>query len=220
MKKLFIIAAAFLCLASCTKQYGYSETVIVGGSEYRATYPAREYLMSIADNMVTDVLGELETALKVDGNSSSLRFDMSAGSILQENVTWTVVSKERELKGMTLKNIGGDTWEMRFQGPYTLSGELYPVSFIMKAKRGTAATDNHYNWAVNLNGNRTEREGFSCSYSTSNPFLYICKDGNTIGWNSLEGSYFLTVFRGSDAIDQWQMEFNGSIRDADFSRGL
>lgn len=222
MKKIVVIAAALLCLAGCTKQYSPNGYDIVGDNEKYSNSPSRSYMMAIVDNMVTDVLGELETAFKVEamGNPTSIRFDISGGSILTQGVSWTVTAQERALKGMNIKNIGSDTWEMSFDGPYSLLGEVYPVNFIMKAKRGSLITGNHYNWGITLSGNRTEREGYSCTYATTNTVLYMCTQNNTVGWNYLEGTYTLTVILNQQSIDLWAMVFNGAPHDAEFSRGI
>lgn len=223
MKKFITIAAAVICLAAgCSKNYSPSGYEIVGGSGYYANYPAREYMMAIVDDMITDVLGELETAFKVDemNISSSLHFDTSEGSILTEGVSWKVVSQDRALNGMTLKNIGSDTWEMSFEGPYSLNGYIYPVNFIAKAKRGSAIESNHYNWGVTINGNRTEKETYSCTYSSNSTILYQCTQDNTVGWNDVEGTFLLTVLRDNKPIDLWAMEFDGVPSEAIFTRGL
>ena len=222
MKKIVIIAAALLCLAGCSKKYSPNGYEIVGGNEYYSNYPSKNYMMAIVDDMVTDALEELETTFKVEslGNSASVRFDISEGSILSQGVTWKVTAQERALKGMTIKNIGSDTWEMSFDGPYSLLGDVYPVNFIMKAKRGSLITGNHYNWGITLSGNRTEREGYSCTYATTNTVLYMCTQNNTVGWNYLEGTYTLTVLLNQQPIDLWAMEFNGAPHEAEFSRGI
>ena len=223
MKKISLITAAILCLAGCTKEYRPNGNSIVGGNEYYAySRPAREYMMAIADNLVTDVLEELETAFKVEelGNPTSLRFDKSSGSILEQGIIWKVIAQERALRGMTIKNIGSDTWEMAFEGPYSLLGDIYPVNFIMKAKRGSLISGNHYNWGVTLSGNRTEREGYSCTYATSNTVLYTCTQDNTVGWNNLEGTYTLTVILNQQSIDLWAMVFKGSLSATEFTRGI
>lgn len=223
MKKIAIIAAALVvCLAGCTKSYSPNGYEIVGGGNYYANQPTKEYMMAIVDDMVTDVLDELETAFKVEelGNSTSIRFDISQGSILNQDVIWKVTAQERALKGMTIKNIGSDTWEMAFEGPYTLLGDTYPVNFIMKAKRGSLITGNHYNWGITLSGNRTEREGYSCTYATNNTVLYMCTQNNTVGWNHLEGSYTLTVILNRQPIDLWAMIFKGNLSNTEFTRGI
>lgn len=213
---------AVLALASCTKKYNSPNEDYVGGSSYTQNYPARQYLMAIADNMVTDALEEIETAFWIEslGAGSSVHFDVKEGSILTEGVTWTVTGRDRDLNGMTLKNIGTDTWELTYSGPYALQGESYPVSFILKAKRGTLVKNNHYNWAVTLNGNRTEREGYACSFKTSATVLYTCGNENISGWDKLEGSYLLTVLKDNQSIDLWIMDFNGSPSKAEFRMGL
>lgn len=221
MKKSIIIALAALALAGCTKSYNNASD-IVGGASSKSSSAARSYLMSIADGLVTDALGELESAFWVEnvGAGASTHFDIGQGSILTENVTWTVKGSDRALYGMTLKNIGSETWELSYQGPYSLRGESYPVSFILKARRGTVVKNYHYNWAVTLNGNRTERKGYGCSFKTSSTVLYQCINDNTTGWNYLEGNYSLTVIKNDRDIDLWVMEFNGSPSSAEFRMGL
>jgi len=227
MKKYLIllaVSAAGLFFAGCSK-YTYSPEgyAIVGGSQYSSTLPAYNYIMSIADDLVTDVLGELETAFTVEriGNASGRRFDMSQGSILTEGVSWRVKLDTRALNGMTLTNIGSDTWEMAFEGPYKLGESVYPVNFILRARRGALiAGGSHYNWAVTINGDRTEKEGYACTYSSENTVFYQCTGGNSVGWNNVEGTYVLTVLRYREPIDVWALEFNGSPSTAVFSRGL
>ena len=223
MKKIIIIAAALaLTLTGCQKKYSPEGYEIVGGGDYYSNYPSRNYIMAIADDMVTDALEELETAFKIEemGNSSSLRFDISAGSILTEGVSWTVIGRERALKGMTLKNIGSDTWELDYGGPYSLLGDVYPVNFIMKAKRGSLINGSHYNWGITINGNRIERGGYSCTYSSTNTVLYQCTQDNTVGWNDVEGTFTLTVLKDNQPIDIWAIEFDGVPSQAVFSAGI
>ena len=213
---------AVLALASCTKKYNSPNEDIVGSSSYSQNYPARQYLMAIADNMVTDALDEIESAFWIEsiGAGSSVHFDVKEGSILTENVTWTVTGRDRDLKGMTIKNIGSDTWELTYDGPYILQGESYPVNFILKAKRGTLVKSNHYNWAVTLNGNRTEREGYACTFKTKATVLYQCTSESATGWNNLDGTYLLTVLKDNKDIDLWVMDFSGSPSKAEFRMGL
>lgn len=213
---------AVLALASCTKTYNRANEDSVGSSSYYQDYPARQYLMSIADNLVTDALGEIESALWIDGlgAGSSVHFDVKEGSILTEGVTWTVTGRDRDLNGMKLKNIGADTWELTYTGPYALRGESYPVSFILKAKRGTLIKNNHYNWAVTLSGNRSERDGYSCSFKSNSTVTYTCANDNVTGWNNLDGSYLLTVLKDNKAIDLWIMDFSGAPSKAEFRMGL
>lgn len=223
MKKFAIIAAsALLCLSGCTKSYSPYSDKAVGMGETSNNTPSRSYMMAIVDDMVTGALEELETAFRVDqlGNGSSVRFDISGGSILTEGVSWKVTGKERALCGMTIKNIGADTWEMDFNGPFSLLGDVYPVNFIMKAKRGSLISGNHYNWGITLNGNRTEREGYSCTYATKETVLYMSTQNNTVGWNYLEGAYTLTVLLNQEPIDQWSMVLNGNLGNTEFYRGI
>lgn len=222
MKKTIILIMAALALASCNKSYNNNPNDIVGGASYKSSSAARNYLMSIADGLVTDALGELESAFWVQGVSQgeSTHFDTRQGSILDENVTWRVKGGDRALYGMTLKNIGSETWELSYQGSYTLRGESYPVSFILKAKRGAVIKNDHYNWAVTLNGNRTERKGYACSFKTNATVLYMCSGNNTTGWNYLDGSFMLTVIKNDKDIDLWVMEFDGSPSSAEFRMGL
>ena len=222
MKKIAYIVAAVIGLAGCTKSYSPNGYEIVGGKEYYSGYPAMEYIMAIADDMITDVLGELETAFSVEemGANASVRFDKSAGSILTEGITWKVIGRDRALKGMTVKNIGSDTWEMSFEGPYELNGYVYPVYFILKAKRGSQIEGNHYNWGITINGNRTEREGYSCTYSSKSTVIYQCTKDNKVGWNEVEGTYILTVYLNDTPVDMWAIEYNGIPSEAKFTRGI
>lgn len=222
MKKIILIAAALLSLAACTKKISPSGDAIVGGNEYYSSSNARNYMMSIADDLVTGALDELESAFTIDqmGANASIHFDISKGSILTEGVSWTVTGRDRALKGMSLENTGSDTWELTYNGYFSLQRESYPVYFILKAKRGNLVKGSHYNWAVTLNGNRTERSGYACSFKTSATVLYQCKGNNTVGWNYMEGSYLLTVYKDEAPVDLWLMEFNGNPYDAHFTTGL
>ena len=171
MKKISLIAAAIFCLAGCTKEFRPNGNSIVGGNEYYAYSPSREYMMAIADNMVTDVLEELETAFKVEelGNSTSIRFDKSAGSILEQGIIWKVIAQERALRGMTIKNIGSDTWEMAFEGPYSLLGDIYPVNFPRKLHHEGKARFSHFREPLQL-GCDPERK----PHGKGGLFLHLC----------------------------------------------
>lgn len=207
MKKyIIIILAAVLCM-SCNKQ--------VGESRYDDSIPVQQYMMYIADNMVTDVLYQLEDALYINsiGATSSSRFDIHEGPFTQEGVTWTVTAIDCPLKGMTMTHTGPETWEVNFDGQYPFGNRSYRTNFIMKAKRGSVICTNHYSWSFTLSGNRTERGGYACTYETLNTVVYNSNSSQTSAhtyWNVAVGSMRLVVYKYGDVIDEWRASFNGN----------
>ena len=172
-----------------------------------------ETVLSGVMSLTVSVSVFIETAISASCSFALFR-------IIGEKITSSSEIETVAEISMTIKNIGSDTWEMAFEGPYTLLGDTYPVNFIMKAKRGSLISGNHYNWGVTLSGNRTEREGYSCTYATNNTVLYMCTQGNTVGWNYLEGAYSLTVILNRQPIDLWAMIFKGNLSNTEFTRGI
>lgn len=227
MKKYLIIAAtALLAASACTKGYEAVDDG-VGGRTNANNRDARSYMMSVADNLVTDALDELEMGLLVqdNGRGTSGHFDISGGSLLANGVAWTVIADDSLLKGLTLKCTGASTWTLTYTGDYSLLGERYPVDFTLVAAQGTLIKGHHYNWNVTLAGDRTEREGYRCKFSTDGLVKYQVAmeqdvPANYPGWNKVDGSFLMEIYKETKLVDVWQLDFAGYPSDAQFTRSL
>lgn len=227
-KTLYLLAASLMALSACSKgmEYTYQEYL---GTEYFAQDDASfQYMMLIADGLVTGVLNELELAMDVEarGMSQSTHFTRNR-SFYEVGSLWKVKAEDSKFKNMEISCVANRTWNVSFEGdlPMGLDENTYPTRFTLTAQQPEDLAE----WGITLKGIRTEREGYSCSFethvepvSTRPPYVsyaYTMIDGNR-GWNNIVGEYYLTVYKDGEIIDYCSLTFNGSPSRAVFIRGL
>ena len=215
MKKLMILAVAALIAAGCSKGYDASQDHFGGRSEYYYL-DAHNYMLGIADNLVTDALDNLEDALVLNGDA-----EVPLGT------SWTIQSILRPLRGMTITKTGSG-WKMDYTGDYTIDGETYPLTVSINAVQGTKISSTHYCWRITLLGSRSERGGYSCDFATLNEVQYSYKlieeapDAllNKSGWDQIFGTYYAKILKNGQAIDDWRLILDGYPFSARFFPGL
>ena len=224
MKKI-IIAALVILLCSCTQEGLFDESY--EGTPERTTL-AELYLVKFSTLLVPDYLIALEDALAYDAygyysSSSNSRDYISGGvSIRTIGTQWTINSK-KVIKGVTIKCIADDTWELDWTGPYSLTGNGYDYyadndeyaykthcKVTAKMLKKTAYT--HYDWLVTMNGERTERKGYACTFSSSPDMTFTTSEASKSysSWDSCEGAATMIVTKNGEKVDMARMDYLGT----------
>lgn len=202
MKKILYILCAALAVSACYKGSFRDDSYNVLGGSYRYfSSPAGEYLMTIADQLVTGALGELETAI-----------DKGAGS-----VTWASL-----FPGMTFTPALENQWLITYDGPFTIQGNSYRTSFQIMATRESlpVGVSSHSSWSIQLDGSRSEREGYMCQYQSVGEVRYVAEEDVTLGWNKVYGKFSMLVTRNGQKVDNCVLTFSGLPSEAQFIRDL
>ena len=127
MKKITILAICVL-LSSCDMEG------LFGGTPEKTPVLGERYLEYFSTLLVPDYLIALENALAYDSygyyaTSSSSRDYVSGGKSLRAVGTeWTVNSK-KSIKGVSIKCVAADTWELEWSGPYCLYARSYSYDY-------------------------------------------------------------------------------------------
>lgn len=232
MKKiLYALTAGLMALTACSKgDYNYLPGDVLGGQYIYNYNEGRQYMMLIADDLVTGVINELELAMEVEarGLSSSSHFKYT-GSFYEKGSLWRVKAEGATFKGMEINCVDEHTWHVSFEGDLDLGGNSYPTTFSLTAKQ----LQEHSQWGVTLKGSRTERGGYYCTFETHVPQdttrpPYVTY-ANTLGdanrqhvWNNVVGDYYLTVY--NDDKPEFPilscLSFNGLPSQAIYTYGL
>ncbi len=200
MKKILYIALAVLGLSACSKGSNADGDVLGGTNNYSYSYVGR-YTMAIADELVAGALEELESALEMG----------------MQKVTWA-----SRFPGMEIISSEPDQWLLTYTGPLMLLKNSYDTNFELVAIKEADPADGalHASWRVKLKGHRTEREGYTCDFTTVGDVRYEAMAGVKVGWNQIYGKFSLLVYRNREKVDGCQLTFNGSPSQAVFRRGL
>lgn len=215
---------AVAAISACSKGDIYDDSTVGGRTDYY-NRNGRSYMMGCADNLITDALDQLEMALEVNarGGSVSSHFNMN-GDITSNGTVWTVTEYGSRLEGMKIKKNSDLSWTLTFDGDYSIDNETYPTRFTLHVLQEAHNTGYHYNWKVNIvNGERIEREGYSCQVSTPVPLQYqvgVGSQESIKGWNMMYGTLMMSVFKGDTLVDLCELVFNGVPYNAKYTRGL
>ena len=192
MKKIiYLFAAAVLALSSCTRGYD-----IVGGHESYVYTPGGKYMMHIADDLMAGALEDLEIALELG----------------KTEVTWA-----SRLSGMKIVQAEENVWHLSFEGPFTFDDKSYETVFAMSATR--VNEEDHADWDVTITGNRTEREGYRCTFESLGAITYKALYTET-GWDMLYGRLSMIVYDKGGKKDGCMLTFDGAPSKALCVRGL
>ena len=193
MKKiLYLFAAAVLALSSCSK----GADIVGGGYDYYYYAPGGEYMMHIADDLMAGALEDLEIACEMG----------------KTEVTWA-----SRFTGMKIVQAEEKVWHLSFEGPFAFDDKSYQTSFTMTATKLNEA--NHADWEVTITGNRTEREGYRCTFESLGAITYRVL-GTSTGWDYLMGRLSMIVYNKDVKKDGCLMHFEGAPSQAQFVRGL
>ena len=223
MKKTYSILLAIAAVAtlSCSKQQAGD---IVGGRSEDYNWGGRSYMMYIADNLTTDALDELELALQTEqrGTGMSSHYQMS-GSIYEAGSVWKVATEASTLPGLKIEGKGNSNFLLTFDGDYNFGGDAnrYRTYFTLEAQLMRDGEGAPGNWQLYLKGDRTERQGYSCSFETPSGIQYSNTLGlESKGWNQIFGDLYMTVYKNKSAVDLSCLSFNGAPSQAKYTRGL
>lgn len=205
MKKIIILIAALAAMVSCDK---FEDTF--GPSTYESSTPLELYMLSIADDGVSVVLSELETALQTDpdGVIGKYFYTNNGLPLTADDAVWTV-NREGSLLGTTIKKVTGkNAWTINYEGDFSVEGASFPTAFEITATLADSEISNHMNWSVEFRGTRKEEDGYTCSFSNAEvPVDYKIIE-NTKSWGAY-GYLLMTVFKDSKQIDRVLMELRG-----------
>lgn len=193
MKKfLYLFAAAVLALSACSK----GNDDIVGGHDNYTTSIGGRYMMHIADELIAGALESLEIAIETG----------------KTEVSWA-----SHFAGMKIEQADANVWKLSFEGLFPFDNQAYETAFTMTA---TKLTENpHADWDVTITGERTEREGYSCTFESLGEITYKVLYTEE-GWDMLYGRLSMLVFKQDTKKDGCMLTFDGAPSNAHFVRGL
>lgn len=221
MKKYFILLAiAAMAAVSCNKE---AQADIVGGRSEEYNRGGRAYMMFIADNLTTDALDELEQAILTEERNTGMssHFEMS-GSLFKAGSSWRVATETSPLPNLKIEGKGNSTFLLTYDGKYAFaSANNYPTFFTIEAKLLRNGEGAPGNWRLVVKGNRTERDGYRCTFETPGGIEYSNTLGaQSKGWNQIFGDLYMTVYKNNSTVDLSCLSFNGSPSQAKYTRGL
>ena len=212
MKTRYLIlslAAALLCSA-CAKD---DASDAYGG--YKDPFDGvRDYLTGIADELITQNLQELETALVSSSEEISRYFYEKNGKELTEDgAVWTV-TRDGVLKGLVISKVNGqNSWKLDFDGDFSLNSHNYRTSYTMTATAADASISPHRSWNVTIDGQRHEKEDFWCEFHNDGGALEYKSLSENKYWNAY-GFLLMTVYDGKKQIDKVVMQLKGGKSDS------
>ena len=147
----------------------------------------------------------------VDSESSDRTVEI-AREMGKEEVTWA-----SRFSGMKIEKVSDNKWNLNFSGLFAFDNSSYQTEFTMTA---TSLNENkHANWEVTISGNRSEREGYRCTFESLGAITYQTLGGET-GWSQLFGRLSMLVFDKDGKKDGCLLQLAGAPSQAQFVRGL
>jgi hypothetical protein len=194
-----VIAATIIAASSCSKaEKEFS------GSDGEVTYSMGPYMMCIANNLIVDNLKILEYKIKgkanIQSKTSVMRPDDPSYRIpgvkvekAAEDSTWIVSNKNLEY--------------------WFLGDDSYPTDYTITARMLPGDYNHFHSWKVTIEGERRERKGYSCKFTTpEEPLTYTIGDTG-YSWGSCKGQLNMLVYKDGKAIDSIVMILRGGLDD-------
>ncbi|MBQ9192438.1 MAG: hypothetical protein IJ156_01795 [Bacteroidales bacterium] len=198
----FLAGIALLILSACSK----ADSDAFGGNEDRTGNPVQTYMLALTDDLAASALEELETALRADPNAlSSQAFYLMQGNLSQTGSTW-VLQRECRLKGLVINKLDGEVWKLDYDGDLSLQDDSYPTRFTIRAVRMDPQSS-HADWTITLEGSRTEREGYACTFESNGSIRYEALSEDRL-WYAY-GVLQMNVTRNGTLVDQAFLSLNG-----------
>lgn len=207
---LLSLAAATLC-AACSK----ADPDDAFGGYKEPSDRVKDYMTFIADQLITQNLQELETALSAsqDGGLGRYFYKTNGKVLTEDGAVWTV-TREGSLYGLVISKVDGQkSWNLSFDGDFTFDYvDSYRTTYTLQATAADASVAAHRSWDVSLNGERHEKEDFWCSFSSDGTISYPALSEDKL-WNAY-GYLLMTVFEGEKQIDKVVMQLKGGKSDS------
>lgn len=221
MKKILFafLAAAFVC--SCSK-YNYDD--FKGAPDYSSEI-GELYIRNIPERLIADNLLAVERALAYEAMSISVaerivenaNFRTGGVSLWKTGNRW-IVNAVDAVKGVEIRKEDVDsTWTLSRDADYCFNGGCYPTACTMTVRMLPGGKD-HFDWEVSVKGNRKERKGYSCTFSTVDPVVFLT--GTSDRWSQCRGRIFMEVFRDGAKVDKCCIEYAGGSGSYKFINGL
>ena len=174
----------------------------------------REYMISIADRLVTYNLQELETALNSEDTGGLARYfyKTNGKALTEDGAVWTV-TREDEMYGLVISKVSGESsWTLSYEGDFTLRGYEYPTTFSMTATAADASIAPHRSWNVRFRGERHEKKDFWCEFYSDGDIQYKALNESKL-WNAY-GFMLMTVYEKTKRVDKIVMQLKGGKSDS------
>ena len=228
MKRISILA--LILLVACSKG-GYADYDVLGGRSTNTATSSmgRNYMMAVADELIAGVLDEMTLAQTTQdmGSTYSSHFTIMGGFNTLGS-TWMVTAPDSAFEGLSIRCTGENSWNVNYEGDFYMGGYTYPTTFKMRILHQKNLSPQVYDgWLVSLEGERTERGGYRCTFDAySNPLssqmmsFYNTLGANISGWNGINGDLFMTVSKDGVTVDVCRLSFKGAPSAATYTRGL
>lgn len=221
MKRTVILAGmTLLLMTACSKaNHDY-----FGGHTHSSDNPVQEYMLTLADDLLTASLEELEDALQANPQDPVARalYDMQGDDLHLSGNTWTI-RRECPLKGLAIRcePVGHMAWGIVFDGNLELAGESYPTQFSIRLRPEDDGQNQspHINWTVfEFTGTRTERDGYKCTFGLASPTILFRAMLADHLWNPY-GSLQMKVFKNDNLVDNAYLTLAGAPSASTFVHG-
>ncbi|MBQ7163659.1 MAG: hypothetical protein IJR64_08750 [Bacteroidales bacterium] len=216
MKRIiFVITLVVASMTSCQRYDGtehFSPTYV--------STPLKEYMLCISNDIVTATLEELESALKMDKESTMAKyFYQSNGTSLSADGSMWKVLRDGALSGATITKVSGkQAWTIEFDGKFSFNGNRFDTHFNLTATAVDPSADGHRDWDVEINGNRTEEDDYTCSFNNAEtPINYRAIDDAESSWNAF-GFLIMEVNKNGNKVDALIMQLRGNIGSVSIAR--
>ena len=215
MKKIIFAFLFAVVFVSCDPHYGkdyFSPTYV--------STPLKEYMLCISNDIVTESLKELESALKMDkeGTMAKYFYQTNESTLAADGSVWTV-KREGTLKDATIAKVAGEqAWTIVFDGEYAFRGNKSDTQFTLKAAAVDPSAVDHRDWNVEIVGNRTEDDGYTCTFNHIDaPINYRAVHDAESSWNAF-GFLEMKVDKNGTQVDALIMELRGGVNSASIAR--
>ena len=217
MKKTALLAGLSLLLVTACYKADYDA---FGGHTDTDENPVKEYMLTLADDMVAASLEELESALQMEPQDQVTQSYYVVQGDLHSGGRWTL-RRECPLKGLVIRNViqteGLMGWLLEFDGDLNLSGYIYPTHFMVQAEH--QPTQNaHTDWSITkFSGHRTEQQGYRCTFDISSGLLFDALQED-YRWNA-RGTIHMDVYKDDTLVDTAYLTLKGPRSAAVFVHG-
>ena len=220
MKRMMYFAGLVLLLTTACQKADHD---YFGGHTHKSDNPVHEYMLTLADDLLTASLEELASALRANPQDPIARasYDIQ-GDLLQPGGTWTL-RLECPLKGLVIRSETVDeetVWNLVYDGSLSLAGERYPTQYSIRVRPKDEGQDlsSYIDWSVfEFSGTRTEREGYKCTFGLATPTISF-RAVTDHYWNPY-GSLQMTVYKNEEVIDHALLTLSGAPSASTFVHG-